>query len=102
MAARLTGTPPNRPEMPDARPVATKMGPVGGRKPLVDSTASPGTFCDAIVTMKSGRPSEPSVAGIHAGDTRTSAGGPKLEPPGGSFATNRIATTAVASAMGIA
>ena len=40
-----------------------------GRRPVavVENTASPGTFCDAIVTMKSGRAMLTSAPGENAG-----------------------------------
>ena len=54
IAAKFTACPPNGAASTEKIPVARNNGPGSGWKPFTLSTAMPGIFCEAIVTMNSG------------------------------------------------
>src|SRR5690606_25306524 len=100
IAARFTACPPKGAPAIVARPVPTRIGRIGAGRPYRASTAAPGTFCAAIVTRNSGRPTPTTVAGSNAGGVHTSAGASATSPnPGPDSA---IATAAATNAAGTA
>ncbi len=102
MAARFINGPPNSAQIPLSRPVPTKIEPTLGAKPLARSTARPGTFWDAIVTMKSGRPRLPSVASETIGGVKVGCGQLCAKAPGGSLVTKTTVAIVTTSAIGTA
>src|ERR1700748_831478 len=71
MAARLSPNEPNGANTSVASPVVVITGETGTVTPAARCAATPGRFCDAIVTRNSGRPRPIAAAALNSGITNT-------------------------------
>ena len=71
MAARLMAKAPNGASSNVTTPVAVITGETGMLKPAARWAATPGRFCEAMVTMNSGSATPTTLATLNCGHTKT-------------------------------
>ena len=102
IALKLTACPPNGAATSVKRPVVATSGPGFGRYPYAPSTASPGRFCDAMVTMNKGAARPMTASSENSGATNIGRGMivARLKPPARPLAA--ITSPATSAAIGVA
>ena len=80
MAARFRPNEPNGASSSVASPVVAITGEIGAVTPAARCAATPGRFCDAIVTMNSGSPRPIAAATLNSGITNTGRAQPHCTP----------------------
>ena len=93
IAARFRPKEPNGASSSVASPVVAITGDTGAVTPAARCAATPGRFCDAIVTMNIGRPRPTAAASVNSGITNTGRAQPHCTPP------SAILPNAAATAM---